>query len=104
MTNISTQTELETRIAQPEAVVAVVGLGYVGLPLATVFASGGFDVIGIDTDPGRVAAINSGVSYIQDVSSALLADLTDDEKNAESASGNLSAKLTMLQSPTLTLC
>ena len=91
MTNISTQTELEIRIAQREAVVAVVGLGYVGLPLATVFASGGFDVIGIDTDPGRVAAINSGVSYIQDVPSALLADLTDDEKNAESASGNLSA-------------
>ena len=83
MINSSVKTELESRIAQREAVVAVVGLGYVGLPLATVFANGGFQVIGIDSDPGRVAAINSGVSYIQDVPSSLLERLTDDNTNGD---------------------
>ena len=91
MINSSVQTELQSKIAQREAVVAVVGLGYVGLPLATVFASGGFQVIGIDSDPGRVAAINSGVSYIQDVPSALLARLTDGVKSSDQGIGNLSA-------------
>ena len=91
MINSSVKTELESRIAQREAVVAVVGLGYVGLPLATVFANGGFQVIGIDSDPGRVAAINSGVSYIQDVPSSLLARLTDDDTNGDMGVGYLSA-------------
>ena len=91
MINSSVKTELQTKIDQREAVVAVVGLGYVGLPLATVFANGGFQVVGIDSDPGRVAAINSGVSYIQDVPSSLLAELTDDDKNSESGAGYLSA-------------
>ena len=93
MIDRSAQTELQSKIAQREAVVAVVGLGYVGLPLATVFANGGFRVIGIDSDPGRVAAINSGVSYIQDVPSALLARLTDDDKSSESKFGSLSATI-----------
>ncbi|MDP6453176.1 MAG: nucleotide sugar dehydrogenase, partial [SAR202 cluster bacterium] len=88
MINSSTLTELLDRIAQREATIAVVGLGYVGLPLATVFAGGGFQVIGIDSDVGRVAAINSGVSYIQDVPSDLLADLARDK---EAGAGNLSA-------------
>jgi UDP-N-acetyl-D-glucosamine dehydrogenase len=91
MINPSTLTELLDRIAQREATIAVVGLGYVGLPLATVFAGGGFQVIGIDSDVGRVAAINSGVSYIQDVPSDLLADLAHDNGNKGPGAGNLSA-------------
>ena len=63
---------LQDRIASREAVVAVVGLGYVGLPLATVFSDAGFRVIGIDRDPVRVTSINAGESYIEDVPSGTL--------------------------------
>jgi UDP-N-acetyl-D-glucosamine dehydrogenase len=91
MTNPSVQNGLEAKIAQRTAVVAVVGLGYVGLPLSTVFAKGGFDVIGIDLDPGRVAAINGGVSYIQDVPSDFLLELTEDSKPRDSEVGLLRA-------------
>lgn len=48
--------------------VGVVGLGYVGLPLAVLFARMGHEVLGIDTDPGRVEAVNRGASYVEDVS------------------------------------
>ncbi|MEW6715936.1 MAG: nucleotide sugar dehydrogenase [Chloroflexota bacterium] len=51
------------------ALVAVIGLGYVGLPLATAFAEAGFTVTGIDKDESKVQDINRGVSYIQDVTS-----------------------------------
>lgn len=47
--------------------VGIVGLGYVGLPLATAFAEAGVSVVGVDTDPEKVAALNSGESYIEDV-------------------------------------
>lgn len=50
-----------------KARIAVVGLGYVGLPLAVVFAEAGFDVIGIDVDVRKVDMLNQGLSYIQDV-------------------------------------
>ncbi|MFB6372399.1 MAG: 3-hydroxyacyl-CoA dehydrogenase NAD-binding domain-containing protein, partial [Bradymonadaceae bacterium] len=48
--------------------VAVIGQGYVGLPLALAFARAGFDVIGIDIDNQRVEKLNEGTSYIKDVS------------------------------------
>ncbi len=50
--------------------VGVVGIGYVGLPLAVVFADAGFDVIGVDPDQEKVAAIQRGESYILDVDTA----------------------------------
>jgi UDP-N-acetyl-D-glucosamine dehydrogenase len=52
--------------------VGVVGLGYVGLPLAIAFAEEGHDVIGIDTDPRRVASIEAGESHIEDIASERL--------------------------------
>ena len=52
--------------------VAIIGLGYVGLPLAVAFAEAGERVIGIDVDDAKVAAINAGESYIEDVTSARL--------------------------------
>ena len=55
--------------------VAVVGAGYVGLPLATAFAAAGVRVACIDADPVKVDAIRAGRSYIEDVPSAVLADL-----------------------------
>ncbi len=54
-------------------VVGVVGLGYVGLPLALAFAEAGSTVIGLDVDSRRVEAINSGTSHIEDVPSSQLA-------------------------------
>ncbi len=49
--------------------IAVVGLGYVGLPLAVALAKAGKDVLGIDLDGQRVAQLNAGISYIKDVTS-----------------------------------
>ena len=51
---------------------AIIGLGYVGLPLATVFARVGYQVIGIDVDPRKVDAIKEEHSYIEDVPSSLV--------------------------------
>lgn len=61
--------ELLHRIAARQARVAVVGLGYVGLPLAVEFAEAGFRVIGMDVDVEKVRQIDAGQSYIDDVSS-----------------------------------
>ena len=47
--------------------VAVIGLGYVGLPLSLAFASSGLKVIGFDIDKGKVNSINSGKSYFHHI-------------------------------------
>ncbi|HEY3477241.1 MAG TPA: UDP-N-acetyl-D-glucosamine dehydrogenase, partial [Anaerolineales bacterium] len=49
--------------------VAILGLGYVGLPLGVVFAEAGFHVTGVDPDARKVDCLNSGASYIPDVKS-----------------------------------
>ena len=56
-----------------EARVAIIGLGYVGLPLAVAFAEAGFRVVGIDMNEERVANLNAGQSYIADIPSERLA-------------------------------
>ena len=56
-----------------QARVGVIGLGYVGLPLAVEFAHAGFDVTGFDVDASKVDSINAGKSYIPDVPEADLA-------------------------------
>ena len=73
------EAELLEKIASRQAVVAIVGLGYVGLPLATELALAGFHVRGVDVDPGRIEQINSGNSYIGDVNSAVLAGVVAKE-------------------------
>ncbi len=70
--------QLLTKIYDHSAVVAIIGLGYVGLPLAVAFAENGFSVVGIDVDPSKVDAINEGRSYISDIPSDRLAPLTID--------------------------
>ena len=60
---------LAARIADKSARVAVIGLGYVGLPLAVGFARAGYHVLGLDVDQHKIESLSKGKSYIQDVQS-----------------------------------
>ncbi len=73
MTQIASNPEILERIRSRTARIGVIGLGYVGLPLAVEFARAGFDVTGFDVDSTKVDAINSSRSYIPDVPEAELA-------------------------------
>jgi len=66
---------LREKILQRKAKIGIVGLGYVGLPIAVEFARKGFQTVGIDVDRSKVQAINAGKNYIGDVDSSLLAQL-----------------------------
>lgn len=66
---------LEQKIRTRQAKVGIVGLGYVGLPLAVEFAKAGFDVTGIDLSDSKVGRINAGDSYLGDVADATLGPL-----------------------------
>ena len=61
----------------PAPRIGVIGLGYVGLPLAVVFAEAGVPVLGLDSSVPRVAQVNAGESYIEDVPSPRLAPLVE---------------------------
>ncbi len=63
------------KIEDRSAVIGLIGLGYVGLPLAVEFAKAGFKVIGIDVDLRKVEALNAGRSYIPDVKTEDIATL-----------------------------
>src|SRR5262249_51151885 len=74
---------LEQKIRNRTARVGIVGLGYVGLPLAVEFAKAGFTVTGIDLSEAKVAKVNAGESYIPDIPEPVLRPLVE--------SGRLSA-------------
>jgi UDP-N-acetyl-D-glucosamine dehydrogenase len=76
---------LEDKITRRTAHVAIIGLGYVGLPLAAAFAKAGFRVTGVDVDPEKVQDISAGKSYIPDVD--------DEELLPHVESGRLTATL-----------
>ncbi len=61
------ETTLDEKIRNRTAKVGIVGLGYVGLPLAVEFAKAGFEVVGIDLSAPKVAKVNAGESYIADI-------------------------------------
>ncbi len=67
--------ELLAKISARNALVGVIGLGYVGLPLAVRAASLGFPVLGFDVSAEKIALINAGKSYIGDVPAGALAEL-----------------------------
>jgi UDP-N-acetyl-D-glucosamine dehydrogenase len=66
---------LKRKIENREARIGVIGLGYVGLPLAVEFADAGFQVTGIDVDPAKIKTIRAGRSHVEDVSDAEIAPL-----------------------------
>jgi UDP-N-acetyl-D-glucosamine dehydrogenase len=72
--------QLLARLDERTARIGIVGLGYVGLPLAVAFAEAGFTVIGLDVSADKVAALNSGISYIPDIPTEQLAPLTKSGK------------------------
>lgn len=59
--------EILQKLEDNTLVVGIVGLGYVGLPLAASFASAGIRGIGFDVSEAKVAKVNSGINYIQDI-------------------------------------
>jgi UDP-N-acetyl-D-glucosamine dehydrogenase len=71
---------LEEKIRSRRARVGIVGLGYVGLPLAVEFAKAGFPVTGIDVITQKVDRVNAGDSYVGDISSEALSALVKDGK------------------------
>ncbi|MGD0498918.1 MAG: nucleotide sugar dehydrogenase [Bryobacteraceae bacterium] len=73
----ATATLLKEKIGTRRARVGVVGLGYVGLPLAVEFAKAGFSVTGIDVSEQKVERVNAGESYVGDIPSSALAPLVN---------------------------
>ena len=74
---MSKKRELLEKIRKREAVIGIVGLGYVGLPLGVAFAEAGFEVVGVDLDERKVGALNAGISYIEDIESEVLGKLVN---------------------------
>jgi len=72
--------QLEEKIRSRQAKVGIVGLGYVGLPLAVEFARAGFNVTGIDISPEKVRLVNEGISYVGDIPTPVLEPLVKSGK------------------------
>jgi UDP-N-acetyl-D-glucosamine dehydrogenase len=65
--------ELRAKITGKQALVGIIGLGYVGLPLARAFTDAGFRVLGFDIDPGKIAQLDKGQSYLSHIPSHVVA-------------------------------
>jgi len=72
--------KLLQKIKLKKAVVGIIGLGYVGLPLALTFAEKGFEVIGFDTDESKIPILSKGKSYIKHIPSSRIKKLVDKKK------------------------
>ena len=72
--------ELSRRIETKEATIGVVGLGYVGLPLAVEYADRGFSTLGIDLDEERIEQLNAGDNYIEDLEDSVVEGLVQNER------------------------
>lgn len=76
----ATETSLDHKIKTGTIRAGVIGLGYVGLPLAVGFARAGVEVVGIDIDPEKVELVRQGHSYIQDVAEDTVKELVNGKK------------------------
>src|SRR5215208_3329022 len=74
---MSTKETLIKKLKEKKVRIGILGLGYVGLPLAVVFGEAGFEVTGIDPDACKVDSLNKGVSYIPDVKTEAVAKLVN---------------------------
>jgi len=79
--------ELLTKIQKNDAVIGVIGLGYVGLPLCREFVRGGAKVLGFDVDPKKIKAIESKKTYIEHIPDETIAEMV--ESGLFSATSNL---------------
>ncbi len=80
VTELKCSAALEEKLAARTAQVGIIGLGYVGLPLAVEFARAGFTVTGVDVQESKVAHLMAGDSYVQDVPSGQVRQLVEDGK------------------------
>ena len=80
--------QLIKKLHSKSAVIGVIGLGYVGLPLALRYAQVGYKVIGFDIDPEKTEKINSGESYISHISDATIQDAVNKKLKATSNYSN----------------
>ena len=71
--------DLEQKLKKKTAIIGIVGLGYVGLPLALAFSEAGFKVLGFDVQRKRVELVNKGQAYIADVDSKILSAAVDNK-------------------------
>ena len=71
---------LEKKISERKAVVGILGLGYVGLPLAREFASAGIKVVGFDIDEPKIKKLNSGKSILKHIPNSQVKKMVDDKK------------------------
>jgi len=74
---MSTKDGLIKKLKEKQARIAILGLGYVGLPLAVVFGEAGFQVTGVDPDSRKVDALKEGISYIPDVKTETVKKLVE---------------------------
>ena len=84
---------LYKKIKNKNAHIGVVGLGYVGLPLAVEFAKAGFNVSGIEVDDNKITAINNGNNYIPDIDNSLLENLVKQGKLVATNDTSIISKL-----------
>ncbi len=92
-TAVSAAEALAEKIRARTASVGVVGLGYVGLPLAMEFARAGFSVTGIDIEESKVSRLNAGSSYVQDVPDEALGPMVRDHRFHATADFSVVEKL-----------
>ena len=84
---------LYKKIKNKNAHIGVVGLGYVGLPLAVEFAKAGYNVSGIEVDDNKITAINNGNNYIPDIDNSLLENLVKQGKLVATNDTSIISKL-----------
>src|SRR5436190_9643740 len=70
----NTTSAIEDLYTSKSAVVGIIGLGYVGMPLAAAAWTAGFRVVGFDVDARKVEALNAGTSYLRHLSDEVIAD------------------------------
>jgi UDP-N-acetyl-D-glucosamine dehydrogenase len=80
--------------------IGIVGLGYVGLPLAVSFAEAGHEVLGVEADAARVAALNGGRSYVEDIPDASLAPLGERLRASDEYAGLAECEAVVICVPT----